>query len=164
MKDSIALMRMNGIEIGENVVIAWNNLDGICPALLKVGNNVIFATGSRACTHDAAPFLFTGKYRVSPIVIGDNVFIGYNSMILPGVTIGSNVIIGAMSLVTHDIPDNSVAVGIPAAVVKTIQQYLSDLNEGQLFEFALGNKSLSDIKMDDILMLQSSIYKKMGLI
>lgn len=55
-----------------------------------------------------------------PVAIGDNVWIGGSVTILPGVTIGSNVTIGAGSVVVNDIPDNCVAVGNPARVVKRI--------------------------------------------
>jgi acetyltransferase-like isoleucine patch superfamily enzyme len=53
-------------------------------------------------------------------VIGNNVQIGANSIIAPGVTIGDNVVIGALSYVNKDIPSNSVAVGAPCKVIKTI--------------------------------------------
>lgn len=53
-----------------------------------------------------------------PIVIGDNVEIGSNAVILPGITIGNNTTIGAGAVVTENIPENSVAVGAPAKVVK----------------------------------------------
>ena len=59
------------------------------------------------------------------ITIGDNVFIGAESVVLPGVTIGSNVIIGANSTVTHDIPDGMVAAGTPARVICTLEEYLN---------------------------------------
>jgi len=55
-----------------------------------------------------------------PVTIGDNVWIGGSVTILPGVTIGNNVTIGAGSVVTKDIPDNCIAVGNPARVIKTI--------------------------------------------
>lgn len=59
------------------------------------------------------------------IKIGNNVHIGTNAVIMPGVTIGDNVIIGCMAIVTHDIPSNSVAVGVPARVIETIDEYES---------------------------------------
>lgn len=59
----------------------------------------------------------------APVVIGNNVFIGMNSIILPGVTIGDNVIIGAGSVVAKDIPANSVCAGVPARVIKTMDEY-----------------------------------------
>jgi maltose O-acetyltransferase len=53
------------------------------------------------------------------------VFIGAESVVLPGVTIGDNVIIGANSTVTHDIPEGTVAVGTPARVICTLEEYLT---------------------------------------
>ena len=61
-----------------------------------------------------------GLETCKPIVVGDDVWIGGDVTILPGVTIGSGSVIGAKSLVTRDIPDNVLAVGNPARVVKRI--------------------------------------------
>ena len=55
-----------------------------------------------------------------PVNIGKNVWIGSNSTICPGVTIGDNAVIGAGSVVTKDVPENMVAVGVPAKVIKSI--------------------------------------------
>ncbi len=57
-----------------------------------------------------------------PVTIGNDVWIGANCVILPGVTIGNNVVIGAGSVVTHDIPDNVVAYGSPCKVVRSITE------------------------------------------
>ena len=70
-----------------------------------------------------------GEYRRNgtqfsmPIHIGNDVWIGANSIVLPGVTIGNNVVIGAGSVVTNDIPDNTVAYGTPCRVVREISDY-----------------------------------------
>lgn len=64
-----------------------------------------------------------------PIIIGNNVWIGANSTLLPEVTIGNNVIIGANSLVNKDIPDNSIAVGNPCKVIKQKEIYIEDLSK-----------------------------------
>lgn len=58
-----------------------------------------------------------------PITVGDNVHIGNNAIIMPNVTIGSNCIIGCGAIVTKDIPDNSIAVGVPAHVIENIEEY-----------------------------------------
>jgi maltose O-acetyltransferase len=63
--------------------------------------------------------------RIGKVTIGNRVFIGASSVILPGVTIGSNVIIGAGSVVTKDIPDNVVAAGNPAKVLMPINDFLT---------------------------------------
>ena len=54
---------------------------------------------------------------------GDNVHIGMNMLIMPGVTIGANSIIGAAALVTHDVPEGAVIVGVPARVICSIEEY-----------------------------------------
>ena len=56
-----------------------------------------------------------------PIVIGKNVWIGANAMIVPGVTVGDNAIIGAGAVVTKDVPANAVVAGVPAKVMKMVE-------------------------------------------
>jgi len=65
-----------------------------------------------------------GYTRIGKIEIGDRVFIGDSSIILPGVRIGSDVVIGAGSVVTSDIPDNSVVYGNPARVIGGLRPWL----------------------------------------
>ena len=67
-----------------------------------------------------------------PIVLGNDVYIGNNVILMPGVKVGSNVVIGAGAVVTRDIPDNSVAVGVPARVIKTADEYLEKLKAESL--------------------------------
>lgn len=57
------------------------------------------------------------------IVVGNNVQIGSNAIILPGVNIGDNVIIGAGSIVTKDVPNNTVVAGIPARAIESLEEY-----------------------------------------
>lgn len=70
---------------------------------------------------------FRNHKKSKPIIIGDNVWIGANSVILPEVEIGNNVIIGAGSVVTKNIPSNSIAVGNPCMVVKKKAPYLENI-------------------------------------
>lgn len=97
--------------------------------LITMGDHIEIAKGCRLLTHDGSMWCFRERPEYSktdyfaPIKIGDNVFIGLNAIILPGVTIGSNVIIGAGSVVAKDIPSNSVVGGIPAKVIKDFDSY-----------------------------------------
>ncbi len=59
---------------------------------------------------------------VGKVTIGDNVWIGGNACIMPGVTIGNNVVIGAGSVVTKDIPDNVIAAGNPCKIIRTVTE------------------------------------------
>lgn len=80
-----------------------------------IGHNVVLAT----LNHDLAPDRRSDMHP-APITIGRNVWIGANATVLPGVTIGENAVVAAASVVTKDVPGNSVVVGSPARVVRTI--------------------------------------------
>src|ERR1035437_5388123 len=67
------------------------------------------------------------------ITIGNSVFIGNNSIILPDITVGNNVVIGAASVVTKNIPDNVVVAGIPAKTIRTIDEYKSNSIKKAIF-------------------------------
>ncbi len=90
---------------------------------IKIGHNLRMGPGVGliSANHDIEDY---DKWvKSSPIVIGDNVWIGMNSVVLPGVRIGDNVVIGANSLVRHDIPSNSIASGNPCRVIKEKPPY-----------------------------------------
>lgn len=106
-----------------NGVYANFNLTLVDDGKIFVGNNVMFAPNVTvaSATHPINPNIRRkqAQYNLS-IHIGDNVWIGANSVILPGVHIGKNTVIGAGSVVTKDIPDNVVAVGNPCRVIREI--------------------------------------------
>nr|WP_294812725.1 acyltransferase [Prevotella sp.] len=105
-------LRNSGMKIGNNVDIIKSYIDPLFPEMISIGNNVTI-TNSTLLAHDASLRKIIGFSKFSPIKIGDNVFIGYGSIILPGVTIGNNVIVGAGSVVTKNIPDDYVVAGTP---------------------------------------------------
>lgn len=67
-----------------------------------------------------------------PITIGNDVYIGNNVIILPGVEIGNNVIIGAGAVITKNIPNNSVVAGVPAKVIKSTDEYFEKIKKESL--------------------------------
>lgn len=85
--------------------------------LITIGNNVTLAPRVHVLCHDASTCNSIGYARIGRVDIGNNVFVGAESVILPGVKIGDNVVIGANSTVTKDIPSGTVAVGSPARIV-----------------------------------------------
>lgn len=92
--------------------------------LIEIGDNVTLAPRVHILCHDASTKHFLNYTKIGRVTIGSNVFVGAESVILPGVTIGSNVVIGANSTVTHDVPDNSVYVGSPAKRLCSLDEYL----------------------------------------
>lgn len=92
---------------------------------ISIGNHVTLAPRVHILAHDASTQMFLGKTKVQNVTIGNYVFVGASTTILPGVTIGDRVIIGAGSIVSKDIPSNSVAVGNPAKVICSVDDYLA---------------------------------------
>ena len=92
--------------------------------LIKIGDNVTLAPRVHVLAHDASLVNHLGYARIGTVIIGDNVFVGADSVILPNVTIGDNSIIGANSTVSRDIPANVVAAGSPAKVICSLDDYL----------------------------------------
>lgn len=104
---------------------------GTEPRLIGFGSNVYLASGVRFLTHDVIALMMRTKLgrddineRVGTISIGDNVFIGADTTVLYDVSIGNDVVVAAGSLVTKDIPDNSVCAGRPAKVIGLFDEYL----------------------------------------
>lgn len=97
--------------------------------LIEIGNNVTLAPRVHILAHDASMKMHIGYTKIGKVKIGDNVFIGANSVIMPNISIGNNVIIGAGSVVTKDVPDNKVFAGNPAKYICDTSDYLEKHKE-----------------------------------
>jgi maltose O-acetyltransferase len=156
-----------GMKVGQN----FKRLNGtiLDPAhcwLIEIGNNVTMAPRVHILCHDASTKTFLNYTKIGRVTIGDNVFIGAESVVLPGVTIGSNVIIGANSTVTHDIPENSVAVGSPARVICTLDAYLEKERERMAHAPCYGEEYTlrKDVSMQMRLQQKEELLNKIGYI
>lgn len=114
-----------GLKVGKN----FKRLNGVIldPShcwLISIGDNVTIAPRVHILAHDASTKYFLDYTRIGQVKIGNNVFIGAESIILPNVTIGNNVIIGAGSVITKDIPDNSVYAGNPGKFICSTTEYI----------------------------------------
>lgn len=126
----IEILKKRGMKVGKN----FSKQQGcfIDPShcfLIEIGNDVTFSIRVTLLAHDASCKDLIHFAKIGRIIIGDNVFIGANVTVLPNVTIGNNSIIGAGSIVTHDIPPNSVAVGNPAKIISTTEEYKMKLEK-----------------------------------
>lgn len=119
-----------GVKLGENVHFYGMkpNMFSTEPWLITIGDNVHITSDVQFITHDGGTLILRKEVPdlelTAPITVGNDVYIGMRTMILPGVKIGNRCIIGAGSIVTKDIPDNSVAVGVPARVMENVDEYL----------------------------------------
>ena len=110
------------IEVGKNFYANYN-CTILDVAKVKIGDNCLLAPNVAIYTagHPIHPMSRNSAYEYGKeVTIGDNVWIGGNVVICPGVRIGDNVVIGAGSVVTRDIPDWSVAAGNPCRVLRPI--------------------------------------------
>lgn len=121
---AVAYYRNKGVIIGNNVKLYNVKMDARRPYLITIGNNVIL-TNCRLLTHDASMFLALGYTKIGRITIGDNVFVGVDCVILPNIRIGNNVVVGAGSVVSKDIPDDSVAVGNPLRIISSYSEFIA---------------------------------------
>ena len=128
--------RSVGVNIGKNPHFYGKIHWGTEPWIITIGDNVHITYGCKFVAHDGGTLIFRDQIPdleiTKPITVGNNVYIGTETLILPGVNIGSNVVIGARSVVTKDIPDNSVAAGVPARVIKTTDEYLEKISKDSL--------------------------------
>ena len=119
--------------IGEHCMIQKRKVP-LYANLIRLGNNVHIASNVSFVTHDVTHSMLNRvpsvrerggvQEKVGCIEIGDNVFVGAGTRILYDTRIGSNVIIGTGSVVTRDIPDNSVAAGVPARVIGSFDAFV----------------------------------------
>ncbi|MCE5038851.1 sugar O-acetyltransferase [Staphylococcus auricularis] len=114
----------SNISIGEGVFINHDCYFMDC-APITIGNHVLI--GPRCGLYTAHHPLRESKRRAGieqarPITIHDNVWLGANVVVVPGVTIGKGAVIGAGSVVTKDVPDYTLAVGVPAQVVQSLEE------------------------------------------
>ncbi|MBQ5984349.1 MAG: acyltransferase [Bacteroidales bacterium] len=129
----------SGMKIGADCNIQSGVLLDISHAwLISIGDRVTLAPRVHILAHDASTKNTLGYTVIRKTTIGNNVFIGAGSIVLPGVKIGNDCIIGAGSIVTHSIPDGMVAAGNPCHVLCTYEDYMQkrkrQLQEGIKYE------------------------------
>lgn len=140
---TVNFLRWYGVKIGDNCCIYTYNF-GSEPYLIEIGNHVQITAGVKFFTHGGG-WVMREEYPdfdcFGKIKVGNNVYIGNNALIMPGVTIGNNVVIGAGTVVTKSIPDNSVVVGNPGRIIGDIETFKKNMSR-----YNFHSKNVSDKK------------------
>ena len=139
----IAYLRNKGMRIGRNTILLSPNhvhIDEGRASWIEIGDNCVLTYGVSIIAHDYSWSILRKSHNViaptggGKIKIGNNVFIGVNSIILRNCTIGDNCIIGAGSVVCSSIPSNSVATGNPAKVIMSLEEFCEKREKGVIRE------------------------------
>jgi acetyltransferase-like isoleucine patch superfamily enzyme len=131
--NKVAYLRRQGMRIGDFTTILNDPPNfGTEPWLIEIGSRCAVAAGAVFITHDGSSRVFRGNIEGSsafgndfgPIRVRDNSFVGLRATLLPGVTIGPFSVVAAGSVVNRDVPPGTVAAGVPARVVCTLDEYV----------------------------------------
>lgn len=137
----VAYAKYLGVQVGNKCQILADpeKAFGTEPWLIKLGDHVDVTLGVQFLNHEGGIWCARGlnpELEVMdcflPITVGNNVMIGIDSLIMPGVHIGSNVIIAGHSVVTRDVPDGVVVAGVPAKQISTVEKFMEGLNNREL--------------------------------
>jgi acetyltransferase-like isoleucine patch superfamily enzyme len=128
-KIRIKYYKGKGLQIADDCrVMGFPNF-GSEPYLISIGNRVTISGKVNFVTHDGGTFVFRDdpKYKdvikYGRITIHNNCFIGYNTILMPGISVGPNSVVAAGSIVTKDVPPNSVVGGCPAKFIMSLEEY-----------------------------------------
>lgn len=150
---SVEKARKLGLVIGEDCrfIKVSASTFGSEPYLIEIGNHVTITEGVRFITHDGGVWVLRSSHKnidfIKPIKVGNNVFIGMNTLILPGVSIGNNTVVGAGTIVTKNLEGNAVYAGVPAKKIKDIDSY-----ENQILKETFDTKGLNKYEKKDYLL------------
>jgi maltose O-acetyltransferase len=150
-EQNINMLIKRGLKLGSNLTrMSGCIIDPSHCWHIEIGSDVILAPNVHILAHDASSKIFLNYTRVANVKIGNRVFIGAGTIVLPGVVVGNDVIIGAGSVVSKSIPSNSVAIGSPARVICSLDDYVEKEKKKMCgenvfdSEYTLRNPKLSD--------------------
>ena len=148
----VVYARFKGVQVGDDCRI-YTHKFGSEPWMITIGNKVTITAGVTLLTHDGSTWLMNDdkgrRYLFKRVIIGNNVFIGVNSIIMPGVKIDDNVIVAAGSVVTKSIPTGVIVAGNPAKIIGDYVEYRKGVLENYI----------SDVDMDFSLEYKNRIVK-----
>ncbi|SDR00258.1 acyltransferase [Flagellimonas zhangzhouensis] len=146
--------KYKGVKIGDNCRFLTSTV-GSEPWLIEIGNWVTVTSGVRFITHDGSTWLIRdekGRRQLfRRIIVGNNVFIGINSIIMPGVKIDDNVIIAAGSVVTKSVPNNVIVGGNPARIIGDFDNYKKKVLENYISNSEIDFKKSYRTRVEEVL-------------
>lgn len=128
-RDPVSYARAIGVQVGERcrLYAITGATFGSEPFLVRLGDDVTVTAGVRFVTHDGGVDVLRDEFPdlelIAPVEVGDRVFLGLNSIVLPGVRIGPRSVVGAGSVVTRDVAGGTVVAGVPARPVCSVERY-----------------------------------------
>lgn len=145
----------DGLKVGNNFNVQEGVIidQGHC-WLIEIGDNVTLAPRVHILAHDASMKKILGVTKIAPVSIGNNVFIGAGSIVLPGCVIDDNTIIGAGSVVTHSLLGGGVFVGNPAKKIYEFDEWVEkekmNISKKHNFDESYKIDNISIIKKDEM--------------
>lgn len=128
-KDPVAYARKIGVKVGKDcrLIGIKRGQFGSEPYLIRIGSHVTIASGTSFITHDGGVWVLRPEFPdidvFGSITIEDNVFVGMNATLMPGITIGHDSVVATGSVVTRNVPPGSIVAGVPAKIIGTIEEY-----------------------------------------
>ena len=155
------LAKIQGVKFGKNCKFMTRSW-GAEPYLITMGNDVSTSSGVKFITHDGSARVIRKIYKedkdidlIEKITIGNNVFIGMDTLLLPGSIVGDNVIIGAMSLVRGQLKSDSVYAGVPIKYICSIEEYKTK-NQNRFIQ----TKNISPKEKKEFLLKKYNLSKR----
>jgi len=118
-----------GLQIADDCRLVSMPEFGSEPCLISIGKHVTISSNVTFITHDGGTWVFRSQERYKDVIkfgrvtIHDNCFIGKGATLMPGVSVGPNSVVATGSVVTKDVPPNTVVGGVPAKVIKGVEAY-----------------------------------------
>ena len=122
-------LKSQGLQIADDCRMMGRPNFGSEPYLVSIGKHVTISGWVSFITHDGGTWVFRDQERYRDVIkygritVHDNCFIGYGSILMPGISIGPNSVVAAGAVVTRDVPPNTVHGGMPAKFICTIEEY-----------------------------------------
>ena len=120
LRPGVEITHPERVRLGNNIMLNHGTMI-FAGGGVSIGDDVVVGPGSLILTGNHKGEKFYGSTDLQPVSIGSNVWLGARAVVTPGTTIGDNVIVSAGSVVTGDVPDNTIFGGVPARKIRDLE-------------------------------------------